>query len=102
MLPIAETCFKIYQWLLQPEPLTLIDAATANVTYIGTSSWGTLTSDAKWQILRITSNCTVTTVGGANVISAIGSGTQSITEHAALSGNNIWDNRATSVTYSSL
>ncbi len=93
MPPIQQIANMIYQWLVKPDPLTLIDAPDANTSYIGTTAWGNLTSDAKWQIVKITANCTVTTVGGVNTISAVGSGTQTITQHAPLAGLNIWDNR---------
>ena len=86
---------NIKDYLYNPEPLTLIDASDANVTYFGVADYGTLTSDTKWGIRKKTMNCTVSTSGGAIVISAVGSGTASIVSKPT---QGAWDNR-TSLTY---
>lgn len=59
--------------------LKKIDAADASTTYIGSAQIGTATSAAGWQIKRVYSSGTVTTISWAG-------GTDGFT--------NIWDNRA--------
>lgn len=89
---------QFFNFFSAPDPLTISDNSDANITYIGTAPWGALTSDPKWTITKTTANCTVTTVGGVNTISAVGSGTQTITQRASDRSNSIWDNH-TSVVY---
>jgi hypothetical protein len=73
----------IPQLELQQKMVTRVDEASGTVTYIGIASVGTLASEAKWQIYRMTI-----------------SGTETIIEYA--DGNaefdNVWNNRA-SLTY---
>lgn len=63
---------------------TKIDSADAATTYIGKALLGTVTSDNKWQIKKISVDENVTTISFAN-------GDDDF--------NQIWDNRA-SLTYS--
>jgi len=62
----------------------LIDDASATTTYIGKAPIGTATSAAKWQIQKISSSGTVTTIAWAAGSNHFGQ---------------IWDNRA-SLSYS--
>ncbi len=62
----------------------LIDEVDANTTYIGKAKHGTNTSDAQWQIKKISVSGTVTSISFANGDDAF---------------NQIWDNR-TSLSYS--
>jgi hypothetical protein len=60
------------------------NGTTANVTYIGEAVPGTATSDAGWRIQRVTVSGTTTTIewgGGGSKF------------------DQIWDNRATTVSY---
>ena len=66
------------------EKVTLVDEATADITYVGIAKLGTATSDAKWQIRRIQKIVTVTSIQYAD-------GDRRF--------NNEWDNRA-SLSYS--
>lgn len=65
------------------EEKTIIDDASATITYVGKAPQGGLTSDAAWQIKRITVSGTTTTI-----------------EYADSDDNydNIWDSRS-SLTY---
>lgn len=68
----------------KPDFLQKIDSVDANTTYIGTAQIGAATSSALWQIKRILTSGTITTIAWA-------SGTDAFT--------NIWDNRV-SLSYS--
>ena len=48
------------------ETLTLIDSVDADTTYVGEAKLGAATSDAVWQILKITKSGTVTSILSAN------------------------------------
>lgn len=67
-----------------PVAIKLDDTTTANVTYVGKAAMGGLAASAVWQIMKIdeTSGLVITWADGNGLF------------------DNIWDNRATSVTYS--
>lgn len=61
------------------ETLTKIDSVDANTSYVGEAKLESVTSDAVWQILKITKSGTVTSILSAD---------------SDLRFDNIWDNRA--------
>ena len=63
---------------------TIIDEASATVTYVGKASTSALTSNAVWQILKMETSGSITIISYADGDSEF---------------NNIWDNRA-SLSYS--
>lgn len=62
---------------------TLIDEASATITYVGKASTSALTSNAVWQIMKMETSGSITTISYADGNSEF---------------DNIWDNRA-SLTY---
>lgn len=70
--------------VVNPDQKTLIDEPDANTTYIGAAKMGASTSDAVWQITKISISGTVTTFAYAD-------GDDNY--------DNIWDNR-TELSYS--
>lgn len=66
------------------EEKTLIDAVNSTTTYIGKAKTGTATSSASWQIKKISTSSTITTINYADGDDIY---------------NNVWDDRL-SLTYS--
>lgn len=64
--------------------LTNVDEASASITYVGKALFGTATSAASWQIIKIEVTGNVTEVAAAD---------------GDLNFDNVWDNRA-SLSYS--
>lgn len=74
-----------FKFTREIDELTLIDEASAIVTYIGKAKSGTATSAAAWLIKKISKSGNVTTIAFVN--------------GSTESYNQIWDNRA-SLSYS--
>lgn len=66
------------------EEKSLIDKVDSNTTYVGTGKMGAVSSDAVWQIIKISVSGTVTTIAYANGDDKY---------------DNVWDDRA-SISYS--
>ena len=54
-----------YKYSRNVEEKTIIDAASSTVTYIGKAKQGAATSDAVWQIKKLLTSSTITTIAYA-------------------------------------